>query len=355
MTIDLGAVKPGYLLSVFVILLGLLMSGCAAKVRVNMLEPASYHEASLAKTVAVLPFHGPGGREFASEFESVLAGIGIDDKPYFTLVDRASIDKILSEMKLSQSGLVDESTAAKLGHLIGAQGIYTGVVTQNASMDSPFREWRQTCVQYEERRDRQGRIFQGRCLRWRQYQVGCVRRAAVFSVSPRLVDVETGRVLYSRNLTAQAESAGCEDTRPVENGLSLLARAKEAVKAEFRRDIAPYYVTREIRLMDDADGIEAAEAKDKLKRGMDYAQNGRLDAACELWGQARILAPGSYALLYNLGVCAESRGDLDAALSLYRQADNRLGKPHDDITLALTRVGDAIRNREKLREQLDSR
>ena len=331
------------------------MSGCATKVRINMLEPASSHEASLAKTVAVLPFYGPGGREFTSEFESVLAGIGIDDKPYFTLVDRASIDKVLSELKLSQSGLVDESTAAKLGNLIGAQGIYTGVVAQNTSTDSPFWEWRQTCAQYEEKRDRQGRLIQGRCVRWRQYQVGCVRRAAVFSVSPRLVEVETGRVLYSRTLTAQAESTGCEDTRPAENSLSLLARAKESVKAEFRRDVAPYYVTREIRLMDDTDGIGSADAKDKLTRAMDYAQRGRLDAACELWGQARILAPGAYALLYNLGVCAESRGDLDAALSLYRQSDKSLGKPHDDITLALTRVGDAIRNREKLREQLDSR
>lgn len=332
-----------------------LFAGCAQTVRVNMLQPAQYHEASLTKTVAVLPFNGPGGREFSSEFESILSGIGIDDKPYFTLVDRSTIDKVISEMKLSQSGLVDESTAAKLGNLIGAQGIYTGIVTQNAASDNPFWERRQACIQYEERRDRQGRVFQGRCVRWRQYQVACVRRAAVFSVSPRLVDVETGRVLYSRNLSATTESAGCEDTRPVESSLTLLARARESVKADFRRDIAPYYVTREIRLIDDPEGIDSTDAKDRLKRGLDYADRGRLDAACELWGQARNLSPSSYALLYNLGVCAESRGDLDAALLLYRQADQRLGKPHDDITKALRRTGDAILNREKLREQLDTR
>jgi Flp pilus assembly protein TadD len=124
------------------------------------------------------------------------------------------------------------------------------------------------------------------------------------------------------------------------------------VKKDFRRDIAPYYVTREIKLMDSTDGIDSPEAKDKFKSGLAYADKGRMDNACELWGEARNLAGNSPALLYNLGVCAESRGDLDAALSLYKQADKKLGKPDDDISLALNRVSEAVKNKEKLREQL---
>jgi len=58
------------------------------------------------------------------------------------------------------------------------------------------------------------------------------------------------------------------------------------------------------------------------------------------------------AIQYNLGVCAESRGDFDAALRLYRQADRLLGKPDDNITLALNRAGQALQNQKKLREQL---
>jgi hypothetical protein len=52
-----------------------------------------------------------------------------------------------------------------------------------------------------------------------------------------------------------------------------------------------------------------------------------MDSACDLWGEARNIASNSYVLLYNLGVCAESRGDLDAALVLCKQADKILGKP----------------------------
>ena len=333
----------------------LTFSGCATKIKVNMLQPAQYHEASLTKAVAVLPFSGPGGREFSAEIEGVLVGIGIDDKQYFTLVDRASIDKSISEMQFSQSGLVDQKTAVKLGKMIGAQGIYTGVVTQNNYDDSPYSERRSTCVRYEQKRDDKGKTYQGACIQWRYYNVRCTKRVANFAVSPKLVDVTTGRILYSRNLSATTNSTGCEDTRPVQSEMVLLEQAKDSVRKEFRRDIAPYYVTREIRLMDSTDGITSKEAIDKLKRGMEYADKGRMDSACELWGEARNIAANSHALLYNLGVCAESRGDLDAALSLYKQSDRILGKPDDDISLALSRAGEAIKNRNKLKEQLSGK
>lgn len=326
--------------------------GCATKVKVNMLQPAQYHEASLTKTVAVLPFSGPGGQEFAAEIEGILAGIGIDDKQYFTLVDRASIDRVVSEMKFSQSGLVDQKTAVKLGKMIGAQGIYTGVVTQNNYDDNPYSERRQTCTRYEQRRDNKGRTYQGACIQWRYYNVRCTKRVANFAVSPKLIDVTTGRIIYSRNLSAMKDSSGCDDTTPAKSEIVLLDEAKKQVEKEFRRDIAPFYVTREISLIDSTDGIESKTAADKLKRGMEYADKGRLDSACELWGEARNLAGNSYAILYNLGVCAESRGDLDAALSLYKQADRILGKPNDDISLALGRVSEAIKNRSKLKQQL---
>jgi len=332
-----------------------LLTGCATKIKVNMLQPAQYHEASLTKAIAVMPFQGHGGKAFAAELEGVLAGIGIDDKRYFTLVDRASIDKTISEMQLSQSGLVDQKTAVKLGKLIGAQGIYTGIVTLNKYEDNPYREDRQTCNRYERKRDKDGREYNGSCISWNRYTVSCMKRVASFAVSPKLVEVTTGRIIYARDISKMADSSGCEDTRPVQSELVLLEKAKESVKNEFRRDIAPYYVTLEIKLMDSTDGIEQSAAKDKLKRGIEYADKGRMDSACELWGEARIIAPNSYVLLYNLGVCAESRGDLDTALSLYKQADKMLGKPEDDISLALNRVEGAIKNRAKIKEALGSK
>lgn len=351
-TKNYAAISRYFIIAFFIISI---FAGCTPKIKVNMLQPAQYHEASLAKTLAVLPFSGPEGKAFAAEIEAVLASIGIDDKRYFVLVDRATLDKTIAEMQLSQSGMVDQKTAAKLGKLIGAQGIYTGVVLQNNHDDSRYQEKRSTCIRYETKRDKDGNTYQGSCISWRNYNVNCTKRVASFAVSPKLVEVSTGKILYSRNLSATAESAGCEDTKPVQSEYVLIEKAKESVKIDFRRDVAPYYVTAEIKLMDSTGGIDSPEAKDKLKRGITYADKGRLDNACELWGEARNLAGNSPALLYNLGVCAESRGDLDAALSLYKQADKQLGKPDDDISLALNRVSSAIKNRGKLKEQLGSK
>jgi tetratricopeptide (TPR) repeat protein len=334
------------------IILFTLPTGCATKIKINMLQAAEYHQASLTKTVAVLPFTGPGGQEFAAEIEGALASKSIDDKQYFTLVDRASIDKIMSEQQFSQSALIDQATAAKIGKLVGAQGIYTGVVTSAHVKDSQYRENRQECAQHEIKRDKKGNLYEGNCISWKNYFVPCTRRDAHFSATPKLVDVSTAKILYSRNLSKSDTSSGCADGTPAKDEQQLLENVKEAVKKQFLKDVAPYYVTVEIKLMDSTDQIDSANAKEKLNLGIDFAGKGRIDNACEIWGQARIAAPNSPALLYNLGVCAESRGDADGALNLYKQADKLIGKPDDDITLALNRVSLAIKNRKKLTEQI---
>lgn len=48
----------------------------------------------------------------------------------FRVVERARLDTIAREQRLSQSGLMDSSTAPSIGHLAGAQYIMTGAVTQ---------------------------------------------------------------------------------------------------------------------------------------------------------------------------------------------------------------------------------
>jgi tetratricopeptide (TPR) repeat protein len=333
--------------------LTILTAGCATKVPVNMLKPANYHEAAMAKTVAVVPFNGRGGQEFASEIEGVLGSITIDDRQYFTLIDRTSLDKVMSEMKFSQSGLVDSSKAVQLGRMLGAQGIYTGTVQQSFK-SSPYRENREECARYEEYKDSKGRTQQGKCLRYRKWSVHCTKNVMNFVCNPKLVEVETGRVVYARNLAGFAEDAKCEDVGSPKGEYELLETAKSQVKQSFRQDIAPYYETRMIKLMDSTDGIANPAAAEKLKQGITWAGKKRLDKACELWGEAASMTSTSYALAYDLGVCAESRADVEAALKLYKKAEDLLGKPDDDISLAVMRTSEAVKNVKKLSQQMKS-
>ena len=337
---------------ILLLLVVLLATGCATKIKINMLKPAQYHQASLTKVIAVLPFSGKNGGEFAAELEGILGSINIDDKPYFTLVDRAAIDKTISEQQFSQSGLIDSRTAARIGQMVGAKGIYTGAVTLATATDSPYTERRSECVQREIKRDDKGKQYEGACVRYRYYNVNCTKRLAQFAASPKLIEVVTGKVLYSNNLKGTATSSGCEDGGAVKGSEELLEMAKNTVKRDFRKDVAPFYETREIALLDSTAGIDSGTAKEKLKQGIEFAGKGRMDNACELWGEAASLAPNAASLVYNLGVCAESRGDAEAALALYKKAEKSFGKPEDNIILAITRTSEAVKNQQKLKQQM---
>jgi hypothetical protein len=266
------------------------------------------------------------------------------------LIDRTKIEDILNEQQLVQSGLIDEGAAAKVGKLVGAKGIYTGVVTPANTRDSHYTQNRQECAQREIYTDKKGNPVEGNCISLINYTVSCIKRDAVFAFTPKLIEVETGRIIYSNNITATASASGCRDSgTPIASAFELIGKAKEIGKSTFKRDIAPSYVTFNIRLMDSKDHISSKEAAEKLDLGLDYARKGRLDRGCELWGEGRILSPNSPSLIYNLAICAEVRGDLEAALSLYKTADRALNKPDDKITWGIGRVSEAIKNNQDLK------
>ncbi|MBN2688865.1 MAG: tetratricopeptide repeat protein [Deltaproteobacteria bacterium] len=342
---------PGLRLFVAALIM-VLCAGCATKVNITMLQPAPYHEASITKRIAVLPFTGTGGTAFASELEGLLANIYVNDTQYFTLVDRSAIDKTMSELQLSLSGAIDERTAAQVGRMVGAEAIYTGHISLSECTDTYYKQKRRECASREILYDKYGNPHEGNCVRWRTYSVTCTRRTAHFKCSPKLIDVSTGRILYSRNLEGSAEAEGCEDSNPIPGKAELLEKAKDITKKQFRLDVAPSSITRSVALMDSNTGITSKEAKDKLKQGIAYAGKERMDTACEIWEEARRLSPDAPSILFNLGVCAESNGDYERALTLYRLTDRALGSPDDDVTAALKRAETALKNRQKLQEQL---
>ena len=81
----------------------------------------------LAYTVAILPFAASGKdlADIAKELPELLTAY-LSAEPTVMLVERAELDKALSEIELGQSGTVDPATAAKIGHLTGAQILITG-------------------------------------------------------------------------------------------------------------------------------------------------------------------------------------------------------------------------------------
>ena len=78
-------------------------------------------------SVAVLPFaySGDDFADIAAELPTLLTAM-LSSEPSLLMVERAEVDKALSEIELGLSGTVDPQSAAKVGFLIGAQVLVTG-------------------------------------------------------------------------------------------------------------------------------------------------------------------------------------------------------------------------------------
>lgn len=91
--------------------------------------PASLSSASAAEdvlSVAVFDFFATPEVEGKGEDVSTLLTTLLSTDPGLVLVERAELTKILGEFEVSLSGTIDPQSAAKVGHLTGADVLVTG-------------------------------------------------------------------------------------------------------------------------------------------------------------------------------------------------------------------------------------
>ena len=328
------------------------LTACAApKVRSTVLVPSSYHDAAKLRHLAVLTIDGRGGKAFAAELDAALANVVAEGYPYFTLLERSRLDRLLAEQDLDARQLVDPDIAAEIGRLAGVLGLVGGKETRKLT-DTPYLDKRTLCLE-REAPPSNAKNSEGKCLRSKQYSVPCIKRELNLTFTPRVIDVATAKTVYSRELKSTKTDTVCVDSgRQLASEDVLHGQARERVIAAFVSDIAPHYETFRFNLMDSDDNISQAEALKWFESGLEFASKNRLDRACELWREADSLAPDAPALKYNLGVCAEINGELSSAQNLYRQADRLLDSPNNDISLALKRISTALANQRQLDEQM---
>jgi len=339
--------------TLFLLFCAAILTACSPpRVRTTTLVPSDYHDAARLRHLAVLTIDGRGGSAFTAEIEAALAAVEADGRQYFTLFERSRLDRILDEQDLDPDRLDQPDTLAGIGRLAGVTGMVGGKVTR-ALTDTPYREKHTICLEHEAP-PQHAKKSEGKCIRSEQRSVPCTKRELILSFTPKIIDVASARIVYTRTLRATGTDTVCRDSdRPLTSEAVLYGQARESVLATFTKDIAPHYETFVFNLMDEDEGISSPEALKQFEAGLDFARKNRLDRACELWQSAAPLAPEAPALRYNLGVCAEIDGELGKARELYQQADRLLSEPHDDISRALRRINAALANRRQLDEQME--
>jgi len=81
-------------------------------------------------TIGVLYFDLSSNNKILEPYRTGLTDIFtvklVELLPEFSVVERAKLDKIMSEFELSETGALDSKTVQKIGRLLGAQALYLG-------------------------------------------------------------------------------------------------------------------------------------------------------------------------------------------------------------------------------------
>lgn len=104
----------------------------------------------------------------------------------FVVIERRALQDVVDEQKLGQSGLVQKETASKIGQILGAQMVVSGVVSEFEQTESGG----------------------GKGVSLFGLSIGSKSSNAHVAVDVRMIDTVTGQVIYSHNAAGKAESSG---------------------------------------------------------------------------------------------------------------------------------------------------
>ena len=354
-----------------VILVVVLVTGCATTTEIRALKPAEVNAAASLRTIGVIPFDQKAKTNVSldAKIESELANYQLEQgKNYYKVVDRANLESIIKEQKLQLSGLTNKNQTAKIGRLSGAEALVVGNVSSAGVEDRKYRENRVRYINCDKK---------GKNCTKQEYSVSCIARTVTVGAQVNLTDVERGEFITANNYNQNKTWKTCEDgnssgtggdttaikclfgdcTEPekvgfpsADQGLELIA---DEIAAAFVFRLVPHYITFKVALYKKPE-VELEKLEEaKFKSGIEFIKHNRIDRAEELFvGLMDATQNKSFAVSYNLGVIKEAQGNFDEAKDLYQAADRLTMAPEKNINAALSRINQLILDRDAALKQI---
>jgi len=280
-----------------------------AQMPLEEIKPARIVKMNDAKKIAVLNISGKNNT-IENRVESLLSNIDLNDRQFFTLIDRNQIDQIIQEQKFSSNDLFDENKTAKLGKLLGADTIITGSYVESRVETSSYQESRSKCSDKK-------------CKKSYEYNVSCSKKKLTVDFTPKAVLVENGKILFTKTYSGVGTSKHCSDSSsPHSTSSELKAAAIDSIFSSLRLDVAPFSTTIKVDLIESDDSDLPDGAESLLDKGIKLAEHERYQRACDTFAKAQSQFTASLAINYNNGLCHEINGDLDTAIAFYESAES---------------------------------
>ena len=317
-----------------------LLSGCSQKIKISALKPAQIDEISQYKKIAVSSFSNDKVA-FSDKLESKLAHIKAEDKFFFTVIGRKDIDEILEEQKLQLSGLIDKSSAVKIGELLGAQAIIGGNISNASLKDTLYYTERKKCLDKK-------------CKKYKTYNVRCTKRTISLSAEIKILSVEDGSIIYGDTLSKSDYWNHCSDRSNAlpskEDGLNSMANSLTSI---FVKKLAPYYTQYYVEILDTPEIDYTDKQEQLLENALVYLEHKRYKKAEQLLSKLLDSTSDScYVAAYNLGLIKEKNGELKKANQLYALADSLTIEPNEALDKAIIRVKSSIHSRSEATRQI---
>ena len=258
----------------------------AETLTIDALYPARDRDAAQVGSLVVERFGGRDGGELSFALEDALNEVIVYGQPYFRVV-------------------AERSSAP-------ADAVLSGVATAQVQ-NQPVEENRKECVE---------RDGNDKCIREEQVKIRCNRRIVSLNPSLRMARIDDGAIVYQRQLYKSDQTVICPDRQASRSLPDTVSMLVEQVADEVRGDIAPEFRSDAIRVLEGRKGLDKGQSnrfKDALK-----ATFRNPDQACSIWQALNSEVPGQGSVVFNLALCAEQRGELDEALTRYRQAQTLL-------------------------------
>ena len=321
----------------------LMLGGCISPppVEIRILKPAEMNIGYI-KTIGISPFRGQGGDAVTNRVTAKLF-----EGKYFTILERQRINALIGEMGLAEIGIVDPSTAARLGKALGVQAIVFGSVDGYVVEDSRGFE---KVTKYRETGEEVRGLFGGMVDETEPYQVVLsytIRQARV-AVTFKMVNVETTELLAIKSITKEYRQKVIHDPDwPKElraRGI-ILDELVDQTTDGFVKLVSPHYVI-EKKIWENIGVEEGKTAYNYFKNGL-YLEAGEiLDRLMEYPNlKPDVLA----AVYYDRGLMYEILGNLNKAEELYGGAATL--KASDLHLKALKNIEEKIEDVKRLQEQ----
>ena len=329
-----------------------LFIGCSQKVQIKALKAAKITNKSI-KNIAVLSFRNDEISQ-SIQINSAISNVNVNNKKYFTLVDKKDIDKILKEQKLNDSGLVNIFKNSSSNGLSQIETLVMGEVMVDDMTRTFFQESRTDYNRCIKTYKSKGEEY---CSKYRKYKVPCQANTYNVKTEVKLIQVNNGKTIFTNTYAKSSKYKHCsDDAYTLPNKTTENNRLAYNIAHDLVKDIAPSYVYFSITLLEDID-IDLTNTQEILfENALEMIQYKRINKANKMLLELnKQLASRSYVVLYNLAITEESLGNITRAYEFLKEAEDVSLQSQgvvEEIIIYVKKIEQNLSEKRKVNKQL---